>query len=1134
MKTQLNIDANTLNLLPIAVVLFDNETVYYLNQKAIEVFNVPKKTLKNLEQISIYTFLNKDYHQSFKQRANLILKGQEFSTVELPFIDFKGKQIYLEAKSNAVNYKGKTVIQSVFTDISTKIKSKNELLQSQQTLELISKNANDIIYTYSYYPKPHYGYISPNVKKILGYSDKDFYKNPNFCYSIVTDVKAYQTFEKTIRVQQKNNSLKFTITTFQYKTKAGKLIWLEDSYSPIYNNDGKIKFVLGISRDITKERNYQLELEQKWINYQNLIEGSPIGIFIHKGICIYANKTAALILDEVNPTKIIGKNLIDFIVPEQQQIAKNRMQQSLKGITLNDLSYTIKTTKGNLVDVELKTVPFIYNGEMCVQTTISNTSTEKKLQEETLRAQLAEKTNAILVKAIKERNATQAKLNTIFNTSTHIIWSVDKDYNISSFNQNYSNQIQTHYKHKIENGISFKKLYKTILTAADYKLWMSKYALAFKGENILLETEKINADGTSIYREIYLNPTVDENGNVTEVVALSHNITERKTNELKAQQQTAKLKAIFENGNQLIWTLNTKHYFTSFNKNFSDAMFNVYGIRPIENAQEVYNPQKRLKNDHIHEWWIEKYNQVFKTKKSIEFTVEQTTQENKKVFRQIFIYPIIETNKSTVNEISCLSYDITELKYLQSESLKLEQKVSSVFETTSHLIWTLDKKFNLSSFNSNFTKVFFEKTHKKPTINSNLIAQISEKERNDYILYWYPLYKKAFSGEKLKFENKDVDKKGKIIYREVYLNPIKNEKNEIIEVACLAHDITENKNFEQKIINQSAKLNAIFESGNQLMWTITKDFKITSLNQNYSNAIYELYKFYPIIGKSIREISKYIKTESIETLWDDKYALAFKGIPVELTTERLLLNGKTVHRHYYLSPIKNSNGDVVEVSGLGFDVTENKINEEKIIASLKEKEILLKEVHHRVKNNMQVISSILNLQSSYVNDAYALNLLKECQNRIKSMAFIHESLYQTKNFEEVNFSDYIATLSKNLIHSYSIQANKIKLILTLDKLFLNLDTSIPCGLIINEIISNSLKYAFVDGRDGIISVNLTNVKNNVKIEIGDNGIGMPNNINIKEIKTLGLQLIDTLTDQIDGKLTIDTTKGTKFIIEFKN
>ena len=277
-----------------------------------------------------------------------------------------------------------------------------------------------------------------------------------------------------------------------------------------------------------------------------------------------------------------------------------------------------------------------------------------------------------------------------------------------------------------------------------------------------------------------------------------------------------------------------------------------------------------------------------------------------------------------------------------------------------------------------------------------------------------------------------------------------------------------------------------------------------------------------------------IRSADYHDLWNERYETAFQGRQVEFISERVNLHGVKIIRQMILYPIKDNDNNVIEISGIGFDITENKKNEERITQSLKEKEVLLKEVHHRVKNNMQVISSILNLQSSYVKDAYALNLLKECQNRIKSMAFIHESLYQTKNFESVNFSEYITTLSKNLVHTYSINTKNIKLVLTLDKLFLNLDSSIPCGLIINEIISNSLKYAFPDNRDGIIFVTLKVDNHHVRIEAGDNGVGIPQGIDIKYTETLGLQLVDTLVEQINGTLVLERHKGTKFIIEFKN
>lgn len=774
------------------------------------------------------------------------------------------------------------------------------------------------------------------------------------------------------------------------------MLYLESAGTPVIENR-KVIGLVGVIRDITKEKKDQLIINQKWTNYQNLIESSPIGILIHKGVCFYANQSAADIIEISDPKKLIGKQLLDFIVPDQREIGLKRISQAIDGVIQNNLVYKIVTAKGNFKEVELKTVPFIFNGESCVQTVVTDISAEKKLEEERIRLKLAESSNKVLVKVINARKAAEAKLEAVFNTSSHIIWTVDSNYKLSSFNKNYYDQGITYYGKEVKVGQDFKKLYSS-LSPKNYKIWMDNYEKAFKGENVLFQTERVIDQNNSIYREIYLNPSFDENGKVTEVIAISHNITDRKIQEKKIEQQAAKLRAIFESGSQLLWTVNREHVFTSFNQNFSDAMFSLYKIKP--NNHQVYQPQKTKKGKEYHNWWINKYNEVFETKKSVEFTTEQTDGDNNKHYRQIFLHPIFN-NIGEVDEISCTSNDITELKYLQHQSA-----------------------------------------------------------------------------------------------------------------------------------SQSARLKSIFESGNQLMWTISNDFKLTSFNRNYANAIFNLYQFYPEIGKSIREIHEN-KTTPYEPFWNDKYALAFSGKQIEFITNRITTEGTLVYRQYYLYPIRNQDNQVVEVSGLGFDVTENKLNEEKLKQSLKEKEVLLKEVHHRVKNNMQVISSILNLQSSYVKDPYALSLLKESQNRIKSMSFIHESLYQTKNFELVNFSDYLVTLSKNLIHSYSVNTEKIKLELNLSKLFLNLDISIPCGLIINEIISNSLKYAFPDNREGTIFINLTEKNKTVHLEIGDDGVGIPMDLDIKNTDTLGLQLVDTLLQQINATLRLIKTKGTIFKIEFK-
>jgi len=153
-----------------------------------------------------------------------------------------------------------------------------------------------------------------------------------------------------------------------------------------------------------------------------------------------------------------------------------------------------------------------------------------------------------------------------------------------------------------------------------------------------------------------------------------------------------------------------------------------------------------------------------------------------------------------------------------------------------------------------------------------------------------------------------------------------------------------------------------------------------------------------------------------------------------------------------------------EVVVISRDITESMEYESRLIKSVREKEVLLKEVHHRVKNNLQVINSILNLQSSYVSDKEILEIINESQNRIRSMSYIHEILYQTKDFNSINFDDYVTNLVQNLVHSYQVRSDKVKLDLDIEKVSLALDQAIPCGLILNELISNSLKYAYSEAQ----------------------------------------------------------------------
>ncbi|MGC1245207.1 MAG: histidine kinase dimerization/phosphoacceptor domain -containing protein [Spirulinaceae cyanobacterium] len=211
---------------------------------------------------------------------------------------------------------------------------------------------------------------------------------------------------------------------------------------------------------------------------------------------------------------------------------------------------------------------------------------------------------------------------------------------------------------------------------------------------------------------------------------------------------------------------------------------------------------------------------------------------------------------------------------------------------------------------------------------------------------------------------------------------------------------------------------------------------------------------------------------------------------------------------------------------------EQQESEAMIRASLQEKEVLLKEIHHRVKNNLQVISSLFSLQSYYLEDSKALRVLEDSQSRVKAMALIHEKIYNSQDLSKVNFAKYIQDLANYLFHAYEPNP-QVELEIDVEPVSLNLDTATPCGLLINEVISNALKYAFPNKKKGRIWIKLYYLnQEKMVLEIGDNGVGFPPNLDLEETESLGLQLVKDLAQQLKGKLEINCHQGTRLKITF--
>jgi len=210
------------------------------------------------------------------------------------------------------------------------------------------------------------------------------------------------------------------------------------------------------------------------------------------------------------------------------------------------------------------------------------------------------------------------------------------------------------------------------------------------------------------------------------------------------------------------------------------------------------------------------------------------------------------------------------------------------------------------------------------------------------------------------------------------------------------------------------------------------------------------------------------------------------------------------------------------------EIMHRKTAEAAISASLNEKEILLREIHHRVKNNLQIITSLIRLQKQQITDPTTQDVLHDSENRIRSMALIHEKLYRSKDLTSIDFTDYIRTLSSGLINSYAADPHRIRLVIDIKDLSLDINTAIPMGLIMNELVANALKHAFPDDRRGEVTITGRNTPAGIFLSVQDNGVGLPEGMDWRNTSTLGLHLVITLIKQVKGSVELNSTGGTAF------
>ncbi|MBL4709857.1 MAG: PAS domain S-box protein, partial [Flavobacteriales bacterium] len=470
-----------------------------------------------------------------------------------------------------------------------------------------------------------------------------------------------------------------------------------------------------------------------------------------------------------------------------------------------------------------------------------------------------------------------------------------------------------------------------------------------------------------------------------------------------------------------------------------------------------------------------------------------------------------------------LQVQLEQNRQIQRRLQNSQSYSEGVIESSLDMIFTTDIKGKINKLNSSAKKQL--QLEKEDFIKKPFEILLSDKKKGIKILEQLNRTN-SFSGE-VNLKRKDAS----VFPAFLSISHLFNIDGTFMGIMGISRDISELISKENEIKKQASKLNAIIESSSHYIFTVNRNFRITSFNDLFRKDIIEKNGIEIELFDSFFDVLRENK-EDATSFWKEKFSDSFKGKSQKFEVKSNSIEQEPFYREIYLNPVLSENGEIEEISGIGHDTTQKKLNELELTNSLNEKEILLKEVHHRVKNNMQVISSILNLQSSYVTDQRVLDALRESQNRIRAMASIHERLYRTKNLSDIKFSSYIKDLAESLVNTYELSNTSVKLVFSLDEVFLSLNTAIPCGLILNELISNSLKYAFKDRNEGVIDIKLIREREKISLSLSDDGIGIPDNVNVENTDTLGLQLVYTLVEQIEGELKVERLNGTTFTFAF--
>jgi PAS domain S-box-containing protein len=860
-----------------------------------------------------------------------------------------------------------------------------------------------------------------------------------------------------------------------------------------WDAQGNVVGLIGISRDMTERQWIEQALRESEELYRLLTENSNDLIYLVdlKGTIVYASPSVGRLLGQVPRSKF------EVLHPDDVEAGQAYWERILGGDE-GLLTVRVHDAGGTWHWLEAWSSLLSYHGQPHVLS-VCRDVTERKQAEEALRNM-------------------ERQLRTLVENIPDFIARFDPECRRLYVSPSVTKAFGLPLEHFV--GKSLQDLAMPGPSGQNEALQARIRQVVGEGLPNITEAHWPTAQGQRVF-EVRHIPERDESGRVVSVLAISRDVTERKRAEEALRRSEAYLAEAqrLSHAGSWAWSVASRQFV-----HWSQEHYRLHGLdlqRGIpswEESQQFIHPDDRAR-------CLGSIEKAIQARTDCELEYRTVLRDGTLRYIHSIAHPVFDAAGKLVEFVGT-EMDITERKRAEAALRESEQRYREVFNCSSECIFLIDVmpegRFQFAAFNPTEERTVGYTT---ADVAGRFIEDVIPAQLAAAVL---TNYRRCVEAGTLISYDEELDLP---IGRKSFhtnLVPVRDESGRIYRIIGVAREVTDQRRAEEALRRSEETLRRAQGIGHVGSWVYeVQDGVILGSEEGYR-----------ICGwgpgpHHAEELLALVHPDDLplmQTAWQATLA----GAPNQIE-HRLMVDGKVRWVDLRAEPETDAEGRVVRITGVTQDITDRKRNEEALRASLREKEVLPKEVHHRVKNNLQLISSLLALQAGQLKDRTAAEAFRESQNRVRAMALVHENLYRSGDLASIRLAGHFESLCAYLFRSYNVDPTRIALDLRVAEVSLDLDRSIRLGLLVNELVSNVLKHAFPGGRSGRVLVQLNRAsEGGYLFVVSDNGVSLPPHLAPGHSDTLGLQLVADLTEQLGGTLVLDRAGGTTFSIRFED